>query len=325
MAPALGTKVLPFIAVAFLCVYVGRGVHDARRSSPSTILLETLAHLRGHLDESGADSKVKKPHRQVQLTEDEEEALGNLEAEKRSLETYGRPIHAPSPRRPPEMPYKSNPVPAVLPPSFRLRDKLSERIVMDEGVVQVARREERALRSKVYRGILGPLRFAFGRSLQKTSSVVSLTLANTEPLKIVVNWNNFFPETARPHTTCFAAGDWSFTGNVNPGPYPPPSTSRDYPVCDFETYSYFDKYNVECWYKCKESDVLDSDGFEWLKLNVEKAVKKLEAIYRVPKVDGAVVFKKSNMVSKGAANDRFWGLSFVLWPKTLSRSKRRKR
>ena len=182
-----------------------------------------------------------------------------------------------------------NPVPAVIPESLRLKRVLENHgIPMDSGRVDV----------DVVRGILGPLRQRLGRGLEEVDPegipTSTLSWANTEPLKIEVNWSNMSPDTAKPFTTCFAIGDWSFSGAMNPG-NPPPHNSPEYPVCDYSNYDVFATENVACWYQCGASDILNSQRLNWLKQNVNEAVRVLETIYRIPKMSSPLAFTKTRM------------------------------
>jgi len=156
----------------------------------------------------------------------------------------------------------------------------------------------------VLNGILRPLKDKFGRSLRaldevteddEDSSSSTLSWANTEQLKIVVNWSNMDPSTAKPYTTCFAVGDWSFSGAMNPGLPPDQTTSPYYPVCDYSSYDVFATENVACWYQCGTEDVINAQRLGWFKSQVEQAVAKLESIYRIPKMSGPLVFEKGKM------------------------------
>ncbi|GMH97190.1 hypothetical protein TrVE_jg6288 [Triparma verrucosa] len=131
----------------------------------------------------------------------------------------------------------------------------------------------------------------------------TLNWGNTEQLKIHVNWGNFDSSTAKPHSTCFAVGDWSFTGANNPGTVPVSAsdTGANYPMCDFDNYDVFTSENTACWYQCQARDVINTERLDFLIANVNTAVANLEKIYRIPKMSEPLKFEWGSMAD--FAND----------------------
>jgi hypothetical protein len=181
--------------------------------------------------------------------------------------------------------YHKNPVPSVIPESLRLQTALGQPPSVT--AQQYAYLTEDSITDAVKRSVDE----AFGRDLLEEGDM--LTAENTEPLKIHINWNNFDAATAKPYTTCFNTGDWSFSGNMVPG-LPPPDNSFDYPVCESD-FDPFSGGNVACWRACTPTDVLNTERFNFLKANVEKSVANVEEIYRVPKMDGPLKFSSGDM------------------------------
>ncbi|GMH55889.1 hypothetical protein TL16_g02011 [Triparma laevis f. inornata] len=200
----------------------------------------------------------------------------------------------------------SNPVPSVIPESHRLLRELGEK----QGSSHQAYEHLLDLNyESISATILKSVSSAFGASLVDSSSRRldgdsgdsdgTLTWGNTEQLKIHVNWGNFDQSTAKPHTTCFTVGDWSFTGANNPGntPISPSDTPTEYPICDFDNYDVFTSENTACWYLCQARDVVNTERFNFLKANVETAAAKLEEIYRIPKMSEPLKFEYGSMAN----------------------------
>ncbi|GMI31648.1 hypothetical protein TeGR_g14076, partial [Tetraparma gracilis] len=229
----------------------------------------------------------------------EEHELLDLRASRRQLsgQLSGE---AADPAPPP--PRFANPVPGLIPEPIRLRDAL----MLGPSIAPQAHEFLLDLPpSSVSAAIGDSLRSAFGRDLEEAADAEDiLSLANTEPLKIYVNWGNFAAETAKPHSTCFAAGDWSFTGAMNPGS-PPPNNGAEHPICDGD-YDIYSSSNVACWFQCTVSEVTNDERMEFLKANVDRAVSDLEKIYRVPKLAAPLTFTKGDM---GSFNSNVLGWS----------------
>ena len=90
------------------------------------------------------------------------------------------------------------PAPAVIPESIRLRNHLN----LPPSLTP----------QQVTSTLHSTLHSTLSRFLTSDDDDDTLTHANTEPLKIHVNWGNMFEDTTKPYTTCFNADDWSFTG-----------------------------------------------------------------------------------------------------------------
>lgn len=138
-------------------------------------------------------------------------------------------------------------------------------------------------------GVIDSLKRTVQRAISKRGNArklsgTSLTLANTEPLKLLVNWDQLYQDTAKPFKTCFQAGDWYYTGPE----YVSASDIPSNPTCNPPEVS-----TTPCWGRCQPDDVITAELRDHLKTSVDAAVAKLEAAVRVPKMSGNLKLKKS--------------------------------
>ena len=194
----------------------------------------------------------------------------------------------------------SNSVPGIIPHSHRLLRELKQtptatqqsyEYLPDLSYQDVADTITQSLKSSFGGDLVD------SRKLSDSDANI-LTWANTEQLSIVVNWSNFNSLTAKPYSTCFTTGQWSFIGSNNPGD-PPPSAS--YPICDFSDFDVFTSEVSTCWYLCQASDVINTERFNFLKNNVDTAVSNINKMYRVPKLESPLKFEWGSMAD--FAND----------------------
>ena len=151
-------------------------------------------------------------------------------------------------------------------------------------------------------GVLNNLKKIVQRAISKRGNArklsdTSLTFTNTEPLKLLVNWDQLYKDTAKPFKTCFEVGDWYYTGPeyVTEGDIP------SAPTCNPPEVS-----TAPCWGRCQADDVITEELREHFKTSVDAAVAKLEAALRVPKMSGNLVLKKSKGSYRGMYSGT-WG------------------
>jgi hypothetical protein len=128
-----------------------------------------------------------------------------------------------------------------------------------------------------------------------------LTENTTERLKIKFNSDALDKATARPFTTCFAVGDWYYTGpekNVKP----PKDGIATCKTCTQATQSTCSK---PCWGKCKSDDVMTPELKKYLMGPMIKAKIQLEKMLRVPKLKKPL--KLSKKKGTYTALYRGWG------------------
>jgi hypothetical protein len=107
-----------------------------------------------------------------------------------------------------------------------------------------------------------------------------LTEETTERLKIKFNSDALDSATARPFSTCFAVGDWYYTGpekNMKP-PKDGIVTCKECTMATLYTCS------KSCWGKCESDDVMTPELKEYLMGPLLQAKIQLESLLRVPKL-----------------------------------------
>ena len=170
------------------------------------------------------------------------------------------------------LPQPLRPVMGVMPFAHRVVAKLGNKHIK-EGFT----RQE--YEGATYNGLRSLLEDKLRTQARKLGAA-TLTTANTEPLNLLVNWNQFDPSTARKYSTCFKAGDWFYTGPEYVDTPPAAAT------CTPES-------TTPCWGVCTSDDVIDADRKAYFKTSVDAAVLKLNAAIRVPKLSGKLQLKSS--------------------------------
>jgi hypothetical protein len=83
-----------------------------------------------------------------------------------------------------------------------------------------------------------------------------LAANNTHAIRVVVDFNALYAETAQPYSTCFVAGGWYRRG------FPESSTppSNGVPTCPRDESEWQVSSREGCWGVCLPSDVLTPGG-----------------------------------------------------------------
>lgn len=118
---------------------------------------------------------------------------------------------------------------------------------------------------------------------------LQLTEETTQPIRLHLDFDSLYEETAPPYSACFEVGAW-FARGV-PGPEPPEDGVA---TCEFRgTAAEYEQ--VDCWGRCTADDLVTSDGRAMIEGVVRALVTELSNLFAVVPEEEALTFT----VSKG--------------------------
>jgi len=112
--------------------------------------------------------------------------------------------------------------------------------------------------------------------------MTELTAETTDRIRIHVDYESLYEETAPLYSACFKVGAWYARGLA--GPTPP---ANGVATCRGETS------DQDCWGKCTADDIIEETGRDQVKAVVDLVVKEVEGFFSLIRSDEALTFDNS--------------------------------
>jgi hypothetical protein len=145
--------------------------------------------------------------------------------------------------------------------------------------------------------------------------MTELTAETTDRIRIHVDYESLYEETAPLYSACFKVGAWYARGLAGPTPpangvatcrgetsgaqrtrcaYPVPRTTRHaYHVRLASTPESLRLADQDCWGKCTADDIIEETGRDQVKAVVDLVVKEVEGFFSLIRSDEALTFDNS--------------------------------
>ena len=121
-----------------------------------------------------------------------------------------------------------------------------------------------------------------------------LTADNTKPIRIQLNFDSLYQDTAPEYTACFKVDDWFRLGlpqGSSTFPGTPPPNKTDGSLGD-ETCN-ADRRGTDCWGLCRQEDLIEPADRDNLIAAVTAILPEITELYSVRPVTGALKFATS--------------------------------
>jgi len=127
-----------------------------------------------------------------------------------------------------------------------------------------------------------PANSGYGEDRRRRRRMKELTEENTLPIRIKVDYQSLYKETAPMYSACFEEGEWYARGLA--GPTPP--TDGVATCAGLAT-------DQDCWGKCTADDLIDEASRNKVKTVVNAVVKEVEGFFSLIRSDEDLTFDKS--------------------------------
>jgi len=115
-----------------------------------------------------------------------------------------------------------------------------------------------------------------------------LTLDNTKPIRLHLDFKSLDQTTAVEYSTCFSVGAW-FRRGLPESPTPP---ANGIPTC-LRGANEWDLGGSGCWGICRESDVVTPTRRQLMVRAMESVAQEVSGFFSVEPVEGSLVFRKN--------------------------------
>ena len=115
----------------------------------------------------------------------------------------------------------------------------------------------------------------------------ALTPANTNPIRLALDFASLDEATAPPYSACFKVGAW-FRRGLPDGGAEPPADGKE--TCDRGPNEW---NSYDCWGKCIAEDLVSAEGRQMIIDVVTSAAAEISGFFAVEPVDGNLVFAES--------------------------------